>query len=263
MTPSRAGWNSGTILDQPELFGSVDSLIEAMSQTSASDLMTSSGTEDLISLRGLPKDSPLSEAEQKQLLDNSADYSSRKAHSRESIKLKARRKELNARESRQKRTEKKLVDLPTMIAHLSTSMSGSVMHELSSSSDSSEEEEEKEEQSSQQKKLNALIDVAQKVNTFSQIETKALVPDSENKVPEPRLSLLQEDTPVAIRERREFLETGKSQDDDKGEEELLYDSDGDSSEYHSGRYSTKSPDSFAENLGSGDGYYDDVPLSMI
>ena len=200
-----------------------------------------------------------------------------------------------ARVSRQKRTEKKVVDLPTMIAHLSASVRGSVLEEQLSSSDSEEEPEEADVDA--QGKISSLIGVSQKVNKFSQITKKTSVQEIRYKAPEPRLSLLPDDVPETIKENREFFKsrealdvryTSESREDPveteyydgyssllPGEEES---SDPESSPMHSGHYALKDSSnsqaghfhnsskqhSFADELGSADEYYDEyVPFSMI
>lgn len=186
------------------------------------------------------------------------------------------KKEKSARVSRQKRAEKKVVDLPTMIAHLSSSVRGSVLEEQQSSSDSEEEPEEI--------KISSLIGVTQKVNKFAQITKKTSVQEIQHKVPEPRLSLLPDNVPETIKESRKFFESREALDiaGEQGSEPIedpveteYYDgyssllpgdeSDTESSPMQSGQYALKDSrqHSFAEELGSGDEYYDDVPFSMI
>lgn len=201
------------------------------------------------------------------------------------------KKEYNARMSRQRRAEKKVVDLPSMIAHLSASVRGSVLEEQPSSSDSEEEEDEEQES---QKKISNLVHVAQKVDKFSQITKKTSVQEMLHKAPEPRLSLLPDSVPETIKEKRKFFQSREVSEGTDGHIEDYKDEnydgyssllpgepDGSDSEQESGGYAMRSGDSrarareditalissrqhsFTDELGSGDEYYDDVPFSMI
>lgn len=190
------------------------------------------------------------------------------------------RKEVTARASRLKRTQKKVVDLPSMIAHLSASVTASMIEEQLSSSESEDEAvlEERETQ-----KISALIGVAQKVDKYSQIAT---VQEAARKAPDPRFSLLPETAPMTIQEKRKFFESKEALESTDGgaavagspvtnyneysgysslmepnEEE---DSDTEDGSYAMNSYqSTSRQRSFAE-IGSEEEYYgDDIPFSMI
>lgn len=265
--------NSQVILDKSYRSDSVDDLIEATSQISASEGDLSSaldGSGGSISLESLQ------DSKTKQV----SSFEGNKEHSG------VRRKDISARESRQKRTEKKVVDLPTMIAHLSSSLRDSTMEDQMSSSESEDEITEEEEQ-----KLNSLIDITQKVNKYSQISKKTSVEEVRHMTPNPRLSLLPEDAPEMIKERRKLFEGERRRKDDSvGSNEDQYEQDDSDSESLLQYYSLQSPDflnsslptkdfqsrhqqldssqipsreqSFSEELGSGDEYYDNE-LSMI
>ena len=249
--------SSPVLLNQPEVFGSIDSLAEVGSLAS-SELMTSSTTEDLMSLQDLPA-FLVAGADDIQETEHPNNSSSGKNLSIPTTQKKQKKMVQSARESRKKRTEKKLVDLPTMIAHLTMSARGSVIRELSSSSESSDEESET--NLGHKQALSNLINITHKVSTFSQAESKVLEPYKETRHPDPRVSLLEEDVPNAIKERRNFFhsKTTLGVDDQKA----AHDSDESLSDFQSSRYSTKSPDSFVGEVGSGDEYCDDIPLSMI
>lgn len=114
----------------------------------------------------------------------------------------------SARISRQKRAEKKVVDLPSMIAHLSASVvqQSSTLEEHQSSSDNSDAEPE-----ANAEQIKSLIGVTQKVSKFSQITKKTSVQEMHHKAPAPRLSLLgSEDIPETIKESRKFFEMKES-----------------------------------------------------
>ena len=187
----------------------------------------------------------------------------------------APKKEISARVSRQRRTEKKVVDLPTMIAHLSAS----VRKEEQLSSSESEEDVASEEQESQRKIISNLIHVAQKVSQFSQVAKK---PSSQELLKAPQLApLLPENV---IEEKRKVFEGAMDTDghvedayeDYDGYSSLLpYEYDSDTSLEGSGHYDLGSGD-YREDItalitsrehsfevGSGEEYGDDVPFSMI
>lgn len=260
--------NSRTILDRSFDNDSTEDLVEAVSQASTSegDISVTVSREN-VSLEAVTRERNV----QKNHLGKTAEQ----------------RNEHSARISRQKRTEKKVVDLPTMIAHLSASMRGSVLEEQPSSSDSEEESEDV----TTQEKISDLIGVSQKVNKFSQISKKTSVQEIRHNTPDPRLSLLPDDVPETIKESRNFFESREAVDGEySGEsrenpvEAEYYDgyssllpgeeeSDTDESPMHSGHYTLK--DSFPTGpfhsssrqhsfAGSTDEYYDeDVPFSMI
>ena len=257
-----------------QIFDSTEDLAEEMSQISASegDPMTGSSSEDLL-------------LETDEVQKRYHDSKQIQFYNRERIH---RKNEATARESRKNRTEKKPVDLPTMIAHLSSIRSSLVKEQLSSSDS---EEDVISELQDQQKKLNSLIDVAQKVSKYSQITEKTSVQD---KVPKPRYSLLPMETPDVIRDHRKFFEDRQNYDGTDGDGD---NSDSESSQ--SGHYYMKpltsldcsletkdfittstgteqalldsncfpslassQEQSFGKELGSGD-ESDDIPLSVI
>lgn len=269
--------NSRNFLERSFDNGSIEDLVDGIVQTSTSegDLSVAPSQENI-----------------------SHEASRDKEQQRTEELQQSKKMEQRARVSRQKRTEKKVVDLPTMIAHLSASARGSVLEEQLSSSDSEEEPEEADIDT--QGKISSLIGVSQKVDKFSQITKKTSVQEVRYKAPEPRLSLLPDDVPDTIKESREFFKsrealdiqyTSESREDpveseyydgyssllpgEEEEEEL----DPESSPMHSGHYNllkdssnsqagrfhkSSRQHSFAEELGSADEYYDeDVPFSMI
>lgn len=260
--------NSRNFLDRSFDNGSTEDLTEAISQASTSegDLSVAASRENV-----------------------SHETTGKERNKQTVAEQQYRKTEQSARVSRQKRAEKKVVDLPTMIAHLSASLRGSVLEEQLSSSNSEEEPEEAD--SDMQGKISSLIGVSQKVSKFSQITKKTSV---QHKVPEPRLSLLPDDVPETIKENREFFKSREALDTNQqycsesreypveteyydgyssllpGEEE----SDAESSPMHSGHYTLKDSSNFRaghwhtssrqHSLGSADEYYDeDVPFSMI
>jgi len=250
---------SGVILDEMVGYGSTESLIESLP---SSDLMVaSSTTEDLVSLQTNATDEldhieniprlfsggPIGTASEFNLYDghNEIEHSSMKPKVRKNSKKTQQLQ--NARESRKKRTEKKVVDLPTMIAHLSTSARGSVIRELSSSSESSDDDE-PESSISPKLPLSSLINVTHKVSAFSSYEN--VTADTGANIPDPRISLLEEDVPEAIRERRDFFQEKCDKEDSLPEAQSEY-------------YSSMPFGNFQEELGSGEDSCDDVQLSMI
>lgn len=118
------------------------------------------------------------------------------------------KKEPSARVSRQKRAEKKVVDLPSMIAHLS--VRSSVSSELPSSSESEEENEELK----MHEKISALIDITHKVDKFSQIAKKTSIDEIRHEVPKPRLSLLPNYVPETIKEKRKYFQSRDASSED-------------------------------------------------
>ena len=188
--------DSIALLGQSFDANSQDDPAEAISQASASegDLLVAISQENIL----------LDGALQNRPHENQTDSAPRKEHSD------------SARVSRQRRTEKKVVDLPTMIAHLSASMRSSMVEEQPSSSDSEEDTVIEEQES--QKKISNLVHVAQKVDKFSQITRKTSVQEMLHKPPEPRLSLLPGRVPETIKETRKFFES-KEDTDGQGEAE--------------------------------------------
>lgn len=256
--------DSIAFLDQSIDTNSQDDQAEAISQASTSegDLSVAASRENIL-LDGALRDRPR--------VSQTDDGTPKKEHS--------------ARVSRQRRTEKKVVDLPTMIAHLSASMRSSMVEEQPSSSDS--EEDTVTEEQEPQRKISNLVHVAQKVDEFSQISRKTSVQEMLHKPPEPRLSLLPGSIPETIKEKRKFFESMEDTDG-QGESEGTEYYDGYSSllpgepedSEESGGYLMESggfrarprareditalissrEHSFNE---SGDEYDDDVPFSMI
>ena len=245
--------NSQNILERSFDHDSMEDLHEAVSQASMSegDLSLAASREDI-----------LIETGQRNISGSNKEIS-------------PHRKEISARASRLKRTEKKVVDLPSMIAHLSASVRASIIEEQLSSSESEDEAvlEEREAQ-----KISALIGVAQKVDKYSQIATDQEVVQ---KAPDPRLSLLPENAPEAIQEKRRFFESKLDSTDGQGTESPLgycneysgysslmepdenSDTEGGSYALDSQLQSTTRQRSFAE-IGSEEEYYeDDIPFSMI
>lgn len=171
---------SRVILDQSERYNSTENLAESTSQLSVSegDILAAVQNEHL---RPPPP----------------------------GIHLQPKR-EFTARESRKKRAEKKVVDLPTMIAHLSFSFRGSVLEEQPSSSDS--EEDTISELQQRQDKIGDIVDMTQKVNKYSQLAKKMSVDEMLHKPPEPRLSLLPGNVEERVRHRRKLFERRRSHD---------------------------------------------------
>ncbi len=266
--------NSRTILEQSFDKDSTEDLVEAVSQASTSegDLSVAASRENV------------SQGSYESL---KREHFKQQNHLAMTTEKEQHRKAQSARVSRQKRAEKKVVDLPSMIAHLSASVRGSVLetqHNSSSSSGGSSDSEEEEETDAQEV-ISNLIGITQKVNKFSQI---ASAQESERKVPGPRLSLLPEDVPETIKENRRFFESrealegidghGEYRNDSPAETEYYdgyssllpgedSDDEDDSSPMQSGHYTLGSltghssrQHSYAEELGSTD---EDVPFSMI
>lgn len=267
-------------LDQSLNYDSIEDLTEAISQTSTSegDLSTAASRENITEAdRRLPRGS---------LRDSNL-----RAKSGFKKQDGSRRGELSARVSRMKRAEKKVVDLPTMIAHLSASLRDSVVGEQPSSSDDSEDEETKQEQ---KKIISNLIDVAQKVDQYSHVSGE----EGLHQVPGQRLSLLPENVPGRIRQTRKVFESPDTTDGDDiveagtsnpmedieyydgyaslipGEEEDSVSDTEESGHYVFDSFQTEHKDtdnlpvllrnsSRQQSLGSGDEYYDDLTLSMI
>ena len=176
------------------MFGSIDSLAEVGSLAS-SELMTSSTTEDLMSLQDLPA-ILVAGADGIQETEHPNNSSCGKYLSTPTTQKKQKKMVQSARELR---TEKKLVDLPKMITHhLTMSARGSVIRELSSNSESSDEESVT--NLGHKQALSNLINITYKVSAFSQAESKVLEPYKETRPPDPRVSLLEEDIPNAITE---------------------------------------------------------------
>ena len=264
--------NSQTILERSFDHDSLEDLNEAVSQASTSegDLSLAASREDI-----------LLETTEK-TLEHLSLSSNRQAG-------RAPKREITARASRMKRAEKKVVDLPSMIAHLSASVRQSMIEEQVSSSDS-EGELTQEERDAQ--KISALIGVAQKVDKYSQFTKKTAVEDVVNNAPNPRLSLLPDSVPETIKDKRKFFEskTASESTDGQGMESPLEsdyykvytgyssliepgevdDSDTEEGDQSGGSYAFNSPlqsasrqRSFAE-IGSEEEYYgDDIPFSMI
>lgn len=183
--------NSRAILEQSFNHDSVEDLTEATSQASTSegDLSTAVSRENMLLETG--RLSPLGISQHSTLKGQTHFKTSQEQRG-------------VTRQSRQRRAEKKVVDLPTMIAHLSASVRSSMLEEQLSSSDS--EDDITSEEQDPQKKIGALIGVAQKVNKYSEITNKTSVQEMLHKVPEQRLSLLPKDAPETIRENRKFFE---------------------------------------------------------
>ncbi len=251
--------NSGAVLDQPGAFGSLESLASLSSsdivtntedsvslRTTTEDSVSLQATEDLLSLRDLPAVM----LKGQDVLDSP---SLPGRHSKNNPKRAVRLQ--NARESRKKRTENKITDLPNMFAHFNTSVRGSIIPEMSSSScESSDEEEEEEEPSSAHQSLSNLINVTQKVSAFSHADSE---PDV--KAPSQRLSLLQDGVPSAIQERRKYFQakTGQEElDEDK------YFPEDSMSKLLSDYYSFMPAEPLTDDTES-DGDSDDEQLSMI
>lgn len=242
--------HSISILDQSVETNSTEDQAEAISQASTSDLSVGASRESI------PLDGGLQERPQDKVVPHSA------------------------RISRKRRTEKKVVDLPTMIAHLSASVRTSMLEEQLSSSDS-EDDMEKE----SHKKISSLVHVAQKVDKFSQFARKTSVQEMLHKAPEPKRSLLPANVPETIKEKKKYFETRKTtkvEDTDGAEYYDGYSSllpgepDESDSDEEAGEYAMKlegsareditalidsRQHSFTDELGSGDDY-DDI-VSMI
>jgi hypothetical protein len=260
--------NSQNFLERSFDNGSTEDLAEAVSQASTSegDLSVAASRENISQEAARKEESKQYQQQQQRQQPHTQSQS--------------------ARVSRQKRAQKKVVDLPTMIAHLSASVCGSVME---GSSDSEEETEDADIET--QNKISSLIGVSQKVSKFSQITKKTSVQELRHGVPEPRLSLLPNDVPETIKEKREFFKSREALDSNEqpindSREDLVeteyYDgyssllpgeeeSDTESSPVH---YTLKDSKNFqashfhtAGELDSADEYYDDedadVPFSMI
>ena len=255
--------NSQTILERSFDHDSLEDLNEAVSQASTSegDLSLAASREDII-------------LDQRPLKHQSGPSQQAGTH----------RKEVSARTSRMKRTQKKVVDLPSMIAHLSASVRESMIEEPRSSSDSEDGEE------NQAQKISSLIGVAQKVDKYSQIAKKTGIQENQtHRAPAPRTSLLPETAPEAIKEKRKFFESkiayeGTDGTDGQGSEGPMdyyneyngYSSlmepgdqeDDDSDTEDGGSYTLdlqpgSRQRSFAE-IGSEEEFYgDDIPFSMI
>lgn len=181
--------NSQTILERSFDHDSLEDLHEAISQASTSegDLSLAASREDI-----------LLETSKKHLSGSNKDAG-------------AYRKAISARASRMKRTEKKVVDLPSMIAHLSATARASMIEDPPSSSDS-EEEAMLEERDT--RKISALIGVAQKVDKYAKMTTAL---EAVHIAPDPRLSLLPENAPEMIREKRKFFESREATETTDGQ----------------------------------------------
>ena len=259
---------SGVILDEVDGYGSTESLVESL--PSSDIMLASSTTEDLVSLQTNTSDDlvhiqniphlfsegPSGAASEIYFYDDHNEIKPASSRPKARTNPKKAHQLQNARESRKKRAEKKLVDLPTMIAHLSTSARGSVIRELSSSSESSDEDV-PESYNGPKLPLSSLINVTHKVSTFSNSENVTVVEDGGAKVPDPRLSLLEEEVPEAIRERRDFFQEKSS---NLKSSHVLEDP---TPETQPEYYSSKLFGNVQEEIGSGEDSCDDIQLSMI
>ena len=117
-----------------------------------------------------------------------------------------KRKGPSARESRVKRVKEKLVDIPTMVAHLSTVNRAYGPEEPSSSSESESEEEETEDVRVPvpvESHHDLLVNITDRVANFSKRKTTLM--DIHYKPPPQRLSLLPDKVPGELKNRRELF----------------------------------------------------------